>query len=88
MDGKVRTGSIFMHYGATNPKARYYQDFEFEGKINLINYRVDDWKILGKNAFVISNKLASSFFNPTQINLSWTLKGDFDLINKNDNKKT
>lgn len=86
-DGRVRDGSIAMYYGATNPNAIYMRDFEFQGKVSLLNYRVDGWIVESGNTFVITNLLPSFAYNTEQTNLSWSIKGDFTLKHPSDNTK-
>lgn len=85
MDGRVRDGSIFMNYAFSNPNAKYYRDFEFQGKVSLTNYKVDGWKVSLKNSFIITNKVTPSNYNPKTTNLSWSMTGDFVLKHPNAN---
>ncbi|MES2681034.1 MAG: hypothetical protein V4635_14165 [Bacteroidota bacterium] len=87
LDGRVRDGSIAMYTGFINPNAKYYHDYEFQGKVSLLNYKVDGWAVELKNSFVITNKLTSPAFNPAQTNLSWSLNGDFVLKHPTDSNR-
>lgn len=87
LDGRVRNGSIAMYTGFINPNARYYHDYEFQGKISLLNYQVDGWKVELKNSFIVTNKLSSPTFDPAKTNLSWSLNGDFVLRHPTDSAK-
>jgi hypothetical protein len=87
LDGRVRDGSIAINTAFINPNAKYYYNYEFQGKVSLINYRVDGWAVALKNSFIITNKLTSPNFNPAQTNLSWSLNGDFVLKHPTDSNK-
>jgi hypothetical protein len=79
IDGRVRNGTIVMNYAYTNPNARYYRDFEFEGKVSLTNYKVDGWDVTLNNSFIVTNKLASPAYDSKTTKLSWRMNGDFNL---------
>ena len=83
VDGRLRDGTIAMNYSVANVNSNYYHDFGFVGNITLINYKVDGWKIKGRNSFFITNKVAPVDYSPKTTNLSWNLRGDFDMIHPN-----
>jgi hypothetical protein len=83
-DGKVRDGIIALNYAVNGPQAKYYRQYGYSGKLQLINYKVDGWKVILANTSTISNKLGSSNFNPATTNLSWDLAGEFILVRQND----
>lgn len=86
-DGHRRDGTIRMNFENTNPNAKYYRDFEFKGKVRLINYQIDDWTITSLNDFMLVNLVAPVNYSPTTTNLSWSLKGDFKMRNPTDTMK-
>lgn len=86
-DGHRRDGTITMNFTNSNPNAKYIRDFEFLGKVRLITYKVDGWTIKSMNDFVIRNLVAPVNYSPSTTNLSWSLKGDFQLIHPSDSTK-
>ena len=87
MDGRVRSGTIIMNYGFTNPNAKYCRDYQFEGKVSLSGYKVDGWNVGLNNTFYITNKLSSPAYDPKTTNLTWEIKGDFTLNDPADPSK-
>lgn len=87
LDGHVRNGTIAMYTGLRDPNARYYHNYDFQGKVSLLNYRVDNWSVDLKNTFLISNLLASPNHDPGKTNLSWSFNGDFILRHNADSTK-
>lgn len=88
-DGKLRDGTIYMNYFNQNPDISYYHDYGFVGTGHLAEYKVDGWLIetTGGSAFVVTNQLSSSNFNPRQTKLSWTLEGSFKFTHPSDPAK-
>lgn len=87
VDGRLRDGTIAMNYTYGNPNAKYYHDFEFVGNIQLINYKIDGWKIKQRNTFFVRNKVTPVNWDTKTTKLSWNLNGDFDLIHPKDSTK-
>ena len=83
-DGKVRDGTIALNYGTSSTPPKYYRQYGYTGKLQLINYTVDGWKIALTKSSTITNKLGSPNFNPATTNLSWELAGGFMLTRQND----
>jgi len=86
-DGHKRDGTIAMSFKNANPNAKYYRDFAFAGKVLLINYKVDDWKISAKGDLIIRNLVAPVNYSPTTTNLNWSITGDFYLKHPTDSSK-
>ena len=84
VDGVTRDGTIFMNYAFTNLNSKYYHDYGFVGKVSLAGYKVDGWKVNLLNTFFITNLVSPSGYNPKTTNLSWSLKGDFQLKHPSD----
>lgn len=84
IDGRLRSGTIAMNYAYTNPNAKYYRDYEFEGKVSLINYKVDGWDITLNNTFFVTNLVPSPAYDPKSTKLSWRLNGDFSFVHRSD----
>lgn len=87
VDGRVRNGTIAMSYDNINPNARYYRDYQFEGKISLFNYKVDGWDVTLNNTFFVTSLLPSPGYDPKSTKLSWRLNGDFSFTNPADASK-
>lgn len=87
VDGRLRDGTIAMNYAYTNKNAKYYRDFQFEGNVQLINYKVDGWRIFQRNSFFITNKVTPVDYKPASTNLSWRLNGDFDMKHPSDSTR-
>ena len=85
-DGKTRDGTIAMNYGVANPNAKYYRDFEFSGKITLINYKINNWEISNITELMVTNKRPSNF-NPATGKLSWRINGKIRMKHLLDNSE-
>lgn len=86
-DGHTRSGTISMNYKPSNPNANYYRDFEFKGKVQLFNYKIDGWSVSLLNDFTITNNVNKFDYDPKTANLSWTLNGDFEFKHPTDPSK-
>jgi hypothetical protein len=86
MDGKIRDGSVNMEYRNANPNAGYYPEYGFEGRVTLLEYKVNGWLIKTTNGepCVVKNLLSSPAYNPAQTKLSWSISGSFDFTHPAD----
>ncbi len=89
IDGRVRNGSIFMYYSNPNLNAKYYREFEFYGRISLVDYKVDGWLIrnVGGTPCYVYNQLKSSAYDPSKTNITWLIDGSFEFIHPTDPSK-
>lgn len=85
-DGHLRSGTIRIVFPSDNLNTRYYRDPEFYGKVALIDYRIDGWKVSLRNDFAVKN-LAAITYDPQKTKLSWSLNGDFDFKHPSDPAK-
>ena len=91
-DGRVRDGSLFMYYGydadydkyvnQKNQNAKYFHDYGFVGRISLLDYLVDGWKVEidpnkhGMNRAVVANLMESNY-SAANTPIKWRIVGDF-----------
>ncbi len=96
LDGRLRSGSIFLYWGynplwnpTVNLNAKYAHDFEFKGRIVLVDFRVDGWLIenLNGSEAYLKNTLSSDNWNPSITNITWTLEGKFKFTHPSDSTK-
>lgn len=99
VDGRLRDGSVLVdrsNPGQLNPMAndnsRYYRSVGFAGRMTLSQYKVDNWTMvtIGPNGepngtpCIILNTTTPDNYDPSKVNLSWSIKGNFLLQNGND----
>ncbi|MEI6019551.1 MAG: hypothetical protein WCR21_00340 [Bacteroidota bacterium] len=101
-DGRLRDGSLFMFYGydsdydkyviQKNENAKYLHDQGFVGRISLVDYKVDGWKIEidptkhGMNRAVVANIMQPNYV-AAATPIHWRIVGDFIFRHPNDPSK-
>lgn len=87
-DGHYRDGTLRMIYNPeAAPNEDYYRDYSFDASVGFIDYRIDDFRVVVRNDFKITNLVPSFNFDPKTTKLSWSITGDLDLKHITDASK-